>query len=298
MAKFKPMLAGKVEDEAQLRFPLLASPKLDGVRAMVQNGKLVSRKLIAIPNKYVNTLFSYRWYEGMDGELILSGAECDAKGFQKTSSAVMSRDGKPNVIWYVFDRYEEESGAGFKQRLDDLRRHLREMHCANVVLLEHEYVHNVKELAQYERKCLKAGYEGVMLRDPDGLYKEGRSTSREGWLLKLKRFVDSEGEVIGFEERMHNGNPAQEDNLGHTKRSLHKANMEPMDTLGAIVVREAGTKREFRIGTGFDDAQRKEIWTHRNRYRGRLAKFKYQDYGVKDKPRIPVFIGFRDRRDM
>ena len=55
---------------------------------------------------------------------------------------------------------------------------------------------NNEELIDYEQGAVEDGYEGVMLRDPSAPYKYGRSTVRKGYLLKLKRFEDSEAEVI------------------------------------------------------------------------------------------------------
>lgn len=69
------------------------------------------------------------------------------------------------------------------------------------------------ELAAYKEKCLSEGYEGVMVRDPAGPYKCGRSTEREGWLLKIKRFEDAEAEVLETYEGMSNYNEAGVDAL-------------------------------------------------------------------------------------
>ena len=72
--------------------------------------------------------------------------------------------------------------------------------------------------------------EGVMLKDPNSAYEGRRSNS----LLKVKRFEDTEATVIGH--------------LRGTGRCS--------DMTGAIQVREKdGT--EFKIGSGFTDAQRK-----------------------------------------
>ena len=55
-------------------------------------------------------------------------------------------------------------------------------------------------------KNLDDGYEGLMLRAPDGPYKFGRSTVKENTLLKVKNFLDDEAEVIGFKEQTTNTN--------------------------------------------------------------------------------------------
>ena len=51
----KPMLAALCEDVTKLRYPVIASPKLDGIRALVIDGQLVSRTLKPIPNRYVQS---------------------------------------------------------------------------------------------------------------------------------------------------------------------------------------------------------------------------------------------------
>jgi DNA ligase-1 len=105
--------------------------------------------------------------------------------------------------------------------------------------------------------------------------------------------------VIGFEEKLHNANEATVDELGHTKRSSHQDNMIPMDTLGSLMLRMAdGTEFSCGCFKGFDDAWRKSTWDNRDKYLGKLAKIKSQPTGVKDKPRFPVFLGWRDPIDM
>jgi DNA ligase-1 len=167
-----------------------------------------------------------------------------------------------------------------------------------VQLVEHTLVHSRKDLLTLESEWLDEGYEGLMLRDPQGLYKQGRSTLREGGLIALKRRLDGEAVVLDIEEQMHNANEAEEDALGHTKRSSKTAGMQPMGVLGAVFVRDLKTKVEFRIGSGFDAADRKKLWKKANRPIGRIVKYSYFPVGVKDKPRHPVFEGFRDPIDM
>jgi len=153
-------------------------------------------------------------------------------------------------------------------------------------------LNNEEDLLMYEEMCLTDGYEGIMLRTPNGRYKFGRSTEKEQILLKLKRFEDCEATVTGYEERMHNGNEATKDNLGRTERSSHLANLTPMGTLGALIVTNEQFG-EFKVGTGLDDSQRLHIWQNREKYLGASITVKYQPTGIKDKPRFPVYKGFR-----
>ena len=136
-----------------------------------------------------------------------------------------------------------------------------------------------------------------MVRSMNGPYKQGRSTLKEGYLLKIKRFVDEEAIIIGFDEKMHNTNEAKVDALGYTERSTSKEGMIGASTLGALVV-QSEKWGEFRIGTGFDDVLRKEIWENKDKYLSQLAKFKYFATGVVEKPRFPVYLGIRNKMDI
>lgn len=164
--------------------------------------------------------------------------------------------------------------------------------------VDHHEVHDEARLLHLEEHYVSLGYEGVMLRHPDGLYKHGRSTAKEGWLLKLKRFEDGEARVVGFTELMHNANEAKLNELGHLERSSHKAGKVGKQTLGALTVKDLKTGVEFEIGTGFTASQRQELWNVGDNLLGRVVKYKSQPTGVKDKPRFPVFLGFRDPRDL
>ena len=136
-----------------------------------------------------------------------------------------------------------------------------------------------------------------MLRIPNGIYKCGRSTVREGYLIKMKRFVDDEATVIDTEELMHNLNRAYEDNFGNSRRSTIRSNLVPSGMLGnLVVVGRDGTS--FKIGSGFTEIQRREMWAGRSDLVGSLVKYKYLNHGVKNKPRCPIFLGMRPINDV
>lgn len=289
MTTFKPMLASPA-DLNNLRFPLLASPKLDGIRAVVINGVLMSRSLKPIPNKHVQKLFGK--YEHLDGELIV-GSPTAKDCFRETTSGVMSVDGEPAVSFHVFDHVGNPQAPFYLRNPEASGKNYLGT-CVKIV--PQVKVSTLEELLFLEEVRLNEGYEGLILRDPDAGYKFGRSTAKEGILLKLKRFEDSEAVIIGLVEQMHNGNEATTNELGRTKRSSHKENKTGKNTLGAFQVRWGDI--EFEIGTGMDDELRQRVWDTREKYIGKLVKFKYFPVGVKDKPRHPVFLSFRDAKDL
>jgi DNA ligase-1 len=290
----KPMLAGKCESIHNLKYPVLATPKLDGIRCLIRDGIAVSRNFKPIPNKFIQATLTACGRDGLDGELMIKGSN----NFQEVSSAVMSQDGKPDFEYRVFDYVGRDLIVPYINRMNDLAAVVRAIGNPRVVAVLPKMIEDTTGLEVYAAKCLDEGYEGVMVRTPESPYKCGRSSEREGYLLKVKRFEDKEALVIGFKERLHNTNEAAKDELGRTKRSSHQANMVPMGTLGALCCRTLDTKVEFDIGTGLDDALRLQLWRVRNTLAGRLVKFKSQPTGVKDKPRFPVFLGFRSEDDL
>lgn len=289
---FKPMLAGTIKDTSTLKYPLLASVKLDGIRATVQQGGLWSRSLKLIPNIAVQTEFG-KMAPGFDGELIF-GPPSEEGCFQKTTSVVMSYDAfTVGLKYYVFDFF---ATLPFEKRLEAMNQ--RTKNHPNVIPVQQKLILNEDELLEFEENVLDRGHEGVMVRDPGGPYKQGRSTVREGWLLKLKRFEDSEAEIIGFYERMHNTNEAKTNALGRTERSSAKDGKVGLGVLGGFVVRDLKTGVEFEVGSGLDAAQQKEFWDNRPKLLGEILKYKFFPVGIKDKPRHPIFLGLRDKRDI
>ncbi len=134
------------------------------------------------------------------------------------------------------------------------------------------------------------------MRSQNSPYKCGRSTESEGYLLKIKRFCDDEAVIVGYEELMHNDNVATRDAFGRTERSTHQENLRPAGVLGKLICRIG--KVEFGIGTGFDAKTRAELWVKRDKLKNKIVKFKHQPSGADERPRFPVFLGFRDDWDM
>lgn len=290
----KPMLAAQA-DLIKLQYPVLASPKLDGVRCLIVKGVAVSRSFKPIPNEWVQKCFARPEFNGLDGELIV-GDSTAKDVFQQTTSGVMSVEGRPQVRLLVFD--DMSHSGPFHMRLKSAAKVINRHGHGPIELVEHTLLTAEPKLLAYETDVLAEGFEGVMLRDPDGVYKQGRSTVNEGGLLKLKRFVDAEAVIIGFSPLLHNSNEAKQNELGQKERSSHQAGKIPLALLGSLEVRDVQTGVEFELGTGFDAAQREGLWLRRNTLKGRLVKYKSQPVGVKDKPRFPVFLGFRDSRDL
>ena len=289
----RPLLSCEVPLD-KVNFPIYVSTKFDGIRALVIDSVVYSRSLKPIRNKHVQKLFGKEEYNGFDGELIVG--DIYAKDvFQKTTSGVMSVDGTPDVTFYVFDVLTNNT-APYKERLYELNDRLVLEQYPNIIAAQQKYVQTKEDLLKLLHKERIKGGEGLICRNPNGKYKYGRSTPKEQLSVKLKFFENGEFEVIGFEERMHNTNEATTNELGYTERSSCKENLIPMNTLGSLVLKYGDSS--FKVGTGFNDEQRQEIWNNKESYLGKLASIRYMSVGMDKKPRVPSFIGWRDEDDL
>lgn len=295
-----PMLATKLEakDFTDVEFPILMSPKLDGIRCLKVKGACVSRKFKPIPNHYIRKWVEANLPDGIDGELFIRGAN-----FNQIQSGVMSQEGQPDFYLAAFDLVNNDLDKPYKQRYKDLDNFVGSVSSEvrkHLELVEHKIVNNPEELVKYEQWAIDNRYEGAMVRSLDGPYKNGRSTKREGFLLKIKRYQSGEAEIIGFDEMMHNENAEEEDAFGHTKRSSCAEGIVPAGTLGDFIVKDLKTGAQFQIGTGrgLTLELRQKIWDNRAKYMGKIVTYKFQEYGGKDLPRFPIWMGFRDCIDL
>ena len=295
MSSFKPMLAagydGPMEElYSKLSYPTLVSPKLDGIRCLVKGGRILSRSLKPIPNRFIqNTLGRYD-IEGLDGELMVG------KTFQDTTSAVMSRDGSPRFHFMVFD-YMDDPLTPYYIRINAYSDICKRLRSAFIRPIPVSFCENSSQVAAAVEQYLLDGFEGAIARLPTGRYKYGRATFKEQLMVKIKPMVDDEAIIVGFEEQMKNLNAKTTNELGRSKRSSHKENKVGKLTLGSVVLYN-DKFGEFNCGTGFDDAMRQEIWNNKSKYFGRTVTFRYQAIGMKDKPRILSFKGFRHKEDL
>lgn len=304
MSQVRPMLAGKIEDLSKIAFPVLATQKLDGIRCIKLNGTAYTRALKLIPNKYIRELIEQYLPDGADGEIVVGRNSSDA------TSAVMSFGGCPEFTFYWFDYIKESptkpywDWQGGDSRMRDIYEWMQQQQQAgtefpfNLQTVDPQVINDLGELLELEQQYLKDDFEGVMIRRASAPYKYGRSTNREGYLLKLKRFEDSEAEVLGYEEKLINTNEPTVNELGNSRRSHHKAGKVPAGTLGALLVKDIHTGIQFSIGSGFDDNTRNTLWCDRTQLIGKLIKYKFLPIGIKDAPRHPVFLGFRHPDDL
>lgn len=299
---FKPLLCATVkneEDLSKLSYPLIVFNKYDGIRCLSISSKAISRSLKDIPNRYIQSIFSRIKYI-FDGELTV-GPGCDPNCFKSTSSLVMSIDKEvgEDLYYNVFDILDEEYiGLPYKKRLKILEEKVLELgqiEGLNIKVAEYSIANSKDDVLSNMTNILESGYEGIILRSPDAKYKYGRATFNDNIIYRYKLFEDSEATVIDFLPLMKNSNPPIDSPLGTTTRSTKKSGLEPQNTLGSITCKTNNTT--FNIGTGFTNEERDYYWNNKEKYIGKLVKYKFFNMGEYNEPRFPVFLGFRDKID-
>lgn len=133
-----------------------------------------------------------------------------------------------------------------------------------------------KAFQEFNRETVMAGYEGIMVKDPDASYRTKRT---DGW-LKIKPSVTFDLEIVGVEI----GTPG-------TKFA---------NTMGNLICRgeDQGKIIETSVGSGFSEELREEIWANRDKLVGRIVEIKC-DVLTQNRNsdiwsmRFPVFMQFR-----
>lgn len=305
--------------EAKIKFPVIAEPKIDGVRALHTTGKFTGRSLKTFKNLHISAFFNHSACAGLDGELA-AGPENHPDLCRMTSSVVGTIKGEPYLLWWLFDyvtpetadlpyfhRFEEllpKRVEAIQSEAPEVWHHLR--------LMPYKLVVSLEQLLEYEQECLAAGFEGICFRSPKGKHKQGRSTPTEGGLLRVKRFVEFEFKVYTILEGEENQNEAQTNELGNTFRSSHQENKVANGMIGAMlgttldVVKDPTTGAvlfekgaEVKVSAGcLNHNERRHYFVNQTDFLARTHKAKFFPKGIKDKPRFPTWQSFRDSVDM
>ena len=189
-----PMLAHDYNKRGKsAKFPCFVQPKLDGVRAVGSNGLFSrARKPFSHLTHIVNELPSGII---LDGELYTNKLTFqEIVGLVKRESLDKEALQKQQQIkYYVYDIINDKPYA---ERHRDLLVLFNKHSFENIMLVQTESCSSDAHMKEMHNKYVADGYEGIMLRNPNGHYKNSRSVD----LLKYKEFMDDEYTVVGFRE--------------------------------------------------------------------------------------------------
>jgi DNA ligase-1 len=300
----RPMLAAsllkptdKHDDETifnamkKLRYPVLVSLKMDGIRA-IKTDNLVSRTLKPIPNNSIRQR-AMKLPAGMDMELW-----CPTLRYDEIESIVMSREHEASdlINFNILDYWK--SDRTYPERLDILHKLIHnldtEVHKPWTFLCS-----CADSLFQFEHKAITNLGEGICFRTLNSPYKQGRSTLKEQYLVKLARYVRTECTIVGFEEQLMNTNKSKHNAIGMMDRSSAKSGMLGKGVLGAFkVVNNNGIEFTVGSGAGLTDKIRETVWQEQENWLGKTIVVKHKPHGEKLKPRSPIYMGLRNEIDL
>jgi DNA ligase-1 len=217
----------------------------------------------------------------LDGEItLLSRGNLSSKeAYKETMKIVRTKDKeKHGIKMQVFDCMSAED---FKRQRCDMpykRRRAVVEELFNVVdfryfeLLPLLYVgEDTSKITEILEEEVSNGEEGIMLNIYDAPYEFKRTNN----LLKCKKMDTLDLEVIGFEE-------------GSGRLA---------GTLGAVLVRYKNNN-VVKVGSGFSDSMRSEIWVNQSDWLGRIAEISYFEESFNASGgvslRFPIFKNFRE----
>ncbi|HIJ11303.1 TPA: hypothetical protein HA278_04560, partial [Candidatus Woesearchaeota archaeon] len=128
-----------------------------------------------------------------------------------------------------------------------------------------------EQLMVYEDRYIKRGFEGSMARNKDSKYLFGY---RSKDLLKVKRFLDDEYEIIGFTDGIS------------------------IEVGCLIFTCKTKDGQEFSVRPIGTHEERKEMYKKGDTYIGKLLTVKYQELSNDGVPRFPVGLHTREEWDM
>lgn len=265
--EIKPMLAIPF-DEKQIKYPCLCQPKYDGVRCTISVGTDNEVKIISRKGKPYDIPHLKAWAEEHREALPLDGELYNHLDltFQEIISAVKRQSEITSKIRYVvYDRPVD--GEDNSERWGGLLDMSRVFSNSPVYLTSYRLCHSIEEIREYHRECVADGYEGVIIRNLDGLYEFG---FRSRNLIKLKDFDDSEFTIADVVEG--------------TGRDAGTAVFE--------LYLPDGRKFKARPVGSFE--QRKDYFDNRTGLIGKQCTVKYQGFSDDGVPRFPVAMAVRD----
>lgn len=292
---FKPMLAAEAI-LGHIHYPKIALPKLNGVRGINQDGKLMARSLKPIENLFTRSLFSKESMTNFDGELVV-GDFRDEEVFVKSTSGIGSINGEPDVRWYLFDMFHPN--VEYEDRLEILAETVaRKARHPCIEMIPYRRVRSDQELLKYSDMVLSQGYEGLVLRDPRAVYKQGRSTAKEGGFLRFCPWKTSEAVILEILEGEVNNNVSKLNELGFLHKSSHKANKVGSGMAGSFLAKDLKTEIEFKMPVPTVKMQQ-DAWRNPNKYLQRIAHYKFKPaVKIGGKPRFSQLVGWRESWDM
>jgi len=252
-----PMLALEF---SETKYPCLVQPKLDGIRCIVykKDGLVFQSRNNTIFQPVPTLVKELEPYFLENPGLVLDGELYHHSfGFQKITSIVRKQD-HPEKDLLQYHIYDVICDGSYMKRYDIIRK----INGSQVVCVETKKATSREEIESLHTHYTDLGYEGIMIRNPDGLYHQ-KTRSKD--LLKYKKFKDGEFLVIGHTEGKH----------------------------GIPVFTCMTNDKTFGVMMKCTTFKKQEMLQNVSDYYNKYLTVKYQELSEEGIPRFPVGIGFR-----
>lgn len=258
------------------QYPVVVQPKYDGVRCLLIDKVAFSRNMKPLPNlklqAWAKSLPEWTKRHVLDGEIYAHGMT-----FNEIQSVVMDRDNEIDGrfryhVWDTMGRGQWERrrcDSPYTSRLNDLNTVLKKFNQHFTERAPTHYVGNPFTFTRIYSQLLSDGYEGAMVKAPQGKYKWGRCTVNEGALLKHKPCFDYDAKIVRVVE-------------GEGKR---------VGMAGTIVALHAGNEVGFGPGKGITDEIMRKLWKMRKQLVGLVGEFQHSGITTDGSLRFPKYIG-------
>lgn len=309
-ATFRPMLAADLPSLLNAPFGAIFQPKYDGVRCLYspsegiprsRSGKplnkhishLICNAFAQLPQNTHTLLFDFEILAIRDSEPPIGTLECCedlaiTAGFCNPNRAAALPPSQ-RFLLQIFDIFDPTKPNSPYHERAALRNEIAQNYYRASAL-------HAEELPTYPRttiaftsdicaashaSTLLAHYEGLILRNPNAAYKQGRSTpaASSSWaLLKHKQLHDAEGTILQINPRYENLLPSHQNALGYAEKSHSKDALQALPQCGSILLSAsiAGAPPvQFSIGTGWSAAEATSLWRNRAALLGASCTFSY-----------------------
>lgn len=286
----------------RIKFPCYGSVKYDGVRALAKKREgvvtLESRTSQPYDVPHILEALTVHMRDGdiWDGEIYFHGIELqnivsavkrtdtqgeidkcrrkleklcggDQDAFVEAQAemaeAVIIHDLRPKLEFHIFDVHSDAKFIDRLTALDELTGIPVVSPCIQVT--QYLWVADADDMKVKHDQAINEGYEGLMLRNHDGLYESGK---RSADLQKYKEFLDSEFEILDVVPDGEDGS--------------------------RFVVRNDLNERTFCVVMG-SMAERAEFLKNKELYIGKMLTVRYQSrYKGTLLPQFPTGVAIRD----
>ena len=254
----KVMLAKPLEWH-RVKYPCVSTVKLDGVRAIYCNGTFYTRN-----GKTLHGLETLA--ERLSGAPVLDGElVCPGMDFQTSSGSLRSFAETPNAQFHIIDVPEHPSKYFLRRMASTVLWTIPNSPVQDIPWI---LANKAEDIERHYQDCLNAGYEGVVVKPMEYEYVNKRSFD---W-MKLKAVNTVDARIVDIFE-------------GTGKYS---------SSAGGVIIQMPDSEVLVRVGSGFSDEQRDEIYADPDMFIGRMIEVKYHEVTPDGSLRHPRFYRWRD----